>query len=431
MTIDPKKLFFPNKSIRQENKEFFAGRRDLLKKACMSVGRDEFSAVVFGDRGIGKTSFGWQLLELLSGDFDVLKQSLQPLDLKEIAELPKLKCIWLQCQSYMENIEGVLLSILKESTKDHSLSSEFPKVYSNKKVKDTIQRKYKIDLGVISAEFLFAKDKEPEEHRSHKTVIQDLFREVVGFCKESNQNQPVIIFIDEFDSLPDRTGVGQLIESIEDVRFVIIGIADNIDEIIKDHESANRKLADSKIKLPRLSSTEINSIFNKAEQESQGEILFDQAFREAAIFRSYGYPFLVQQFGFFALRAVLDARLSKVPIVIGVDYLREAIDRLFKDKSESVLYRKLIENLQGDAQAKKEILKVVADHPDYISIEDIKNKISGRLKRFVVPNIDNLVADKILRRTEDNRIRFTDPEARILVQLHFANENPPETEPQP
>ncbi len=426
MAVDPKKLFFPNKAIRQENKEFFAGRRDLLKKACLSVGRDEFSAVVFGDRGIGKTSFGWQLLELLSGDFDVLKQSLQPLDLKEIAELPKFKCIWLQCQSYMENIEGVLLSILKETAKDHSLSSEFPNVYSNKKVKDTIQRKYKIDLGVISAEFLFAKDKEQEEHRSHKTVIQDLFKEVLGFCKESNQNQPIIIFIDEFESLPDRIGVGQLIKTMEDARFVIIGIADNIDEIIKDHESANRKLADSKIKIPRLSTTEINFIFDKAELEAKGDIVFDSAFREAAVFKSYGYPFLVQQFGFFALRAVLDARLSQVPIVIGVEYLKEAIDRLFKDKSESVLYRKLIENLQGNAQAKKEILKVVADHPDYISIEDIRNKISGRLKRFVAPNIDNLITDKILRRTENDRIRFTDPEARILVQLHFANESTPQ-----
>ncbi len=429
MTIDPKKLFFPNRAIRQENKDFFAGRRDLLKKACLSVGRDEFSAVVFGDRGIGKTSFGWQLLELLSGDFDVLKQSLQPLDLKEIAELPKFKCIWLQCQSYMENIEGVLLSILKETAKDYSLSSEFSEIYSNKKIKDTIQRKYKIDLGVISAEFLFADNKEQKKYRSHKTLIQDLFREVVSFCKESNQKQPIIIFIDEFDSLPDRNGLGQLIESMEDVRFVIIGIADNIDEIIKDHESANRKLADSKIKIPRLSATEINSIFNKAELETKGEIIFDHAFRDAAIFRSFGYPFLVQQFGFFAIRAVLDAGISQVPIVIGVDYLREAIDRLFKDRSESVLYRKLIENLQGNAQAKKEILKVVADHPDHISIEDIKNKISGRLKRFVVQNIDNLVTEKILRRTEDDRLRFSDPEARILVQLHFDNEISPLPQP--
>jgi hypothetical protein len=431
MTVDPKKLFFPNKAIRQDNKEFFAGRRDLLRKACLSVGRDEFSAVVFGDRGIGKTSFGWQLLELLSGDFAVLKNSLQPLDRKDIAELPKYKCIWLQCQSYMENIEGVLLSILKETAKERSLSAEFPKVYSNKKVKDTIQRKYKIDLGVVSAEFLFAKDKEPGEYRSRKTEIQDLFKEVIGFCKESNKEQPIIIFIDEFDSLPDRTGVGQLIHAMDDVRFVIIGIADNIDDIIKDHESADRKLADSKIRIPRLAEAEIHSIFNKAEQAAEEKVVFDQAFRDAAIFKSYGYPYLVQQFGFFALRAVLDTRISQDPLVVGIDYLQEAIKRLFKDKSDSELYRKLFENLQGDAQAKKEILKVVADNSDYISIENLKNKMSGRLKRFVVPNIDNLVDDKILKRTEDHRLRFTDPEARILVQLYFDNENSQQTASQP
>jgi hypothetical protein len=416
MDIDPKKLFFPNKAIRRENNQFFAGRRDLLRDACLRVGRDDFSALVYGDRGVGKTSFAWQLLELLSGDRTLAGSG----DLNLPNHLDECKCIWLQCQNYMQNIEGVLLSLLKDSLREHSFSQEFPKVYQNAEVKDKIERKYQINLGVVSAELLFkGGDKQDKSERAN---VQDLFRDFIDACKHFYPDQSIIIFLDEFDSLPDRSGVGQLIKATDDARFVIIGIADNVDEIIVDHQSAARKLADSKFRIPRFESQEINFTFDKAEEVANHQIVFDRQFREQVIYKSYGYPFLVQRFGFFATQLILDSGQEiHYPLGIGVTNLQSAIDRLFKDLEGSQLYRSLFEILRGDG-AKKEILRIVAQETDYISVEGIKNRTSGRLKRHVEQNMRNLIDIKVLKCIEDNRVRFRDPEARILTQVYFDSE---------
>jgi hypothetical protein len=414
MDIDPKKLFFPNKAIRQENKQFFAGRRDLLRDACLRVGRDDFSALVYGDRGVGKTSFGWQLLELLSGDRTLAESG----DLNLPANLSECKCVWLQCQDYMQNIEGVLLSLLKNSLREHSFAQEFPKVYENEEFKDKIERKYQINLSVVSTEFLFKGGDKPD--KSEKANVQDLFRDIIDACKHFYPDQSIIIFLDEFDSLPDRSRVGELIHATDDARFVIIGIADNVDEIIEDHQSAARKLADSKFRIPRFKAEEINFIFDKAEEVANHQIIFDQKFREEVKFRAYGYPFLVQRFGFFATQLILDSSQEiRYPLSIGVADLQSAIDRLFKDAEENRLYKSLFEILQEDRQAKKEILRIVAQETDYISVENIRNKISGRLKLHVEQNVKSLIEIKVLNRVEGNRVRFRDPEARILTQVYF------------
>jgi hypothetical protein len=417
MDIDPKKLFFPNKAIRQDNKQFFAGRRDLLRDACLRVGRDDFSALIYGDRGVGKTSFGWQLLELLSGDRTLAQSG----DLNLPANLSECKCVWLQCQDYMQNIEGVLLSLLKDSLREHSFSQEFPKVYENAEVKDKIERKYQLNLGFVSTEFLFKGGDKPD--KSERANVQDLFRDFIDACKHFYPDHSIIIFLDEFDSLPDRSGVGQLIKATDDARFVIIGIADNVDEIIEDHQSAARKLADSKFRIPRFKAEEINFVFDKAEEVTNHKIIFDQKFREEVKFRAYGYPFLVQRFGFFATQLILDSgQAVNYPLRIGITDLQSSIDRLFKDPEESRLYKSLFEVLEGDRQAKKEILRIVAQETDYIPVENIRNKISGRLKLHVEQNTKSLIDIKVLKRVEDNRVRFVDPEARILTQVYFDSE---------
>lgn len=435
MAVEVKKLFFPNKAIRNQNKAFFAGRRELLIKACDRVGLDEFSAVIYGDRGVGKTSFGWQMLDLLSGNRSLFESEDQQQYLTSINRVPQCKCIWLQCQSYMKNIEGVLLSLVKESSKQNSFSSEFPKVYQSELFRQRIQQKYKINLGVISIEYLLTGNDAQKDTKGFKTetyksqsreaVIRDVFEDVLNACKAESKDQSIVIFLDEFDSLPERSGVGQLIKAMDDVRFVIIGIADNIDEIIEDHLSADRKLTDSKYRIPRLVDHEINSIFEQAEIIANGELLFDQEFREQVFFKSYGYPYLVQQFGYFSTQASLKySEIDGKPLIVGVQSLRESIDMIFKDKENNNRFKNLVQILHGQSEAKREVLKIVSKNVDYLSIEKMRNLITEtRLKQHLETNVRSLIQSNILKSVGNlddvNSVRFQDPEARILTQLYF------------
>jgi Cdc6-like AAA superfamily ATPase len=415
--ISPNKLFFPNKSIRRDNKSAFTGRRSMLQEAYRKVGEDGFSALIYGDRGIGKTSFGWQLLELLSGDTSILGTS---------SKYPECRCIWLQCQDYMDSIEGVLVSLIKESLSPNSFSTEFPSIYNSPEHKDTMQRKYGINLGVISTEFIFKPSPEAgviSKIKSLNAPIHDLFKHVIHLCKKLSPDLPIVVFLDEFDSLPNRIGVGQLIKATDDVCFVIIGIADNIDEIIEDHPSADRKIGNTKYKIPNLESAEVNIIFDKAQETANNEIVFESDFRDQVIFKSNGYPYLVQQFGYFATQAAQDANPDQTPLRVGVTYLQESIKRLFKHKQESKLFKPLIDILESDSKSKNEILRVVGESSISVSIDSIKDRVAGRLKQHVGTNTESLVKANILKRTDNGEVRFANPEARILTQLHFSEEN--------
>lgn len=369
------------------------------------MSEDGFSAVVFGDRGVGKTSFGWQLMHKL--------------------EQTGCKCIWFQCQNKL-NLDDVLSSILRESLDNYSFKSHFPELYENSQVGDAIQRKYGLNFGIISAELMFKKD-ESKPHLARNLedlnlLIGDLFKDVLKACQTLRPSDDIVIFLDEFDSLSDRSGIGQMIKGVDNAKFVIIGIADDINEIVADHPSAERKLANSKFRIPQFEYPEVLSLFTFAEEAAQGQVIFDSEFRDGVYSKSDGYPYLIQQFGYFAMQAAQDANPSARKLVVSVDYLDLAIKGLFKDKAESSIFTSLFNVLNGDGQGRREILRLiaVADKPQ--TADEIKRNISPRLKQHLESNLKQLIDVKILKATE-NDYRFANPEAKILTHLYF-KENP-------
>jgi hypothetical protein len=380
--------------------------------------------VIYGEPGIGRSSFAWQLLELLSGDRTLAENF--GLNLPD--NLPNCKCIWLQCNKEMQIIEGVLLSLLIHSQKRYTFSQEFAEILSSRDFIDTVRKQYNINLNEVGFDFLFGRA--DKANKSKKNKVQNLFEYVIDCYTQKHPDEDIIIFLDNFDLIPKRSGVARLINynnynynDNNNVRFVIIGIDDNINEIIEENPSAARKLPDSKFRIPRFNAEEINFVFNKAEEVANHQIVFEPEFREQVIFRSYGYPYLVQRFGYSTTQISCDSNPAKDrPLTIKVDDLQKVIDKLVKNRKNSSLYITLFCILDGTDQAKKEILRIVAQETDDISDKSIMNKISDSFKKSVEQNIENLINRKVLKRVEDNRVRFVDPEARILTQVYFDSE---------
>lgn len=434
MTVNPNRLFFPNKAIRHDNHRFFAGRQELLREAVRQVGWSGFSAVVYGDRGVGKTSFGWQLLELLSGNSSLVdewnsRREVQGQDPISLALPQNCKCVWLQCGDFMQNLEGVLISLIKESKADNTLSSLFKPIYQEQQVKNKFETKFGFNLEVISAQIAFGQERVSNStescntisYQERKALVHDLFIEVIEEIKYRYHDDELIFFLDEFDLLPDKSGMGKLIKSTNEARFVIIGVADNVEDIVRDHQSAGRKIGGSEFRIPRFESEEIDSIFDRAEQVHPEAIRFNEEFRQEVINKSYGYPYLVQAFGFFATQLAIDESSGgNSQIVVDVAHLPFAVKKFLGSRAKLEQYMPLNKVLQGDSQSKSEILRIISNQPDRVEISQIKDEIRSQLKRFVNQNVDVLVEQGILSKSGDT-VRFRDPEARILVQLHFEN----------
>lgn len=397
MTVDPNKLFFPNKAIRAENNRFFAGREDLLRTAVAQVGFSGFSAVVYGDRGVGKTSFGWQLLELLSGNDALVEEwnerrrilALEPI----VMNLPEhCKCVWLECKAYMENIDGVLTRLVRKSRDVNSFSYLFPHAYTR-------------------------------EFEQSREIIHDFFEDLMEEIKAHYPQDSVVIFLDEFDSLPDKSGMGRLIKSSKHARFVVIGIADDLEKIIQGHKSADRKLLGSEFIIPCLEESEINLIFDQAEQVEPDSVLFASNFRKAVIDKSGGYPYIVQAFGFFSteIANTNNHEQASPMMIVNIKHFHEALDIILGSKPQFEEYTSLVEILET-TQTRREILKIVSQQPERIKISQVRALIDSKLRRNVTAGVENLVGEGILiasGKSGNLSVKFQDPVARILVQLYF------------
>jgi len=88
----------------------------------------------------------------------------------------------------------------------------------------------------------------------------------------------VLIIIDEFDQISDPTGMAGLLKSlatnVPKIKFVIVGVAQDIHNLMKEHQSADRLFAGSILNLPPMSEDELTDIVRIAENAISNSIKF-------------------------------------------------------------------------------------------------------------------------------------------------------------
>ena len=421
MRIDPNLLFVPSKAIRKE-KEFFAGRRDLILEALDEFETPGRSLVVYGERGVGKTSVAWQIYELASGDATLMRHW----GIQDSPPQLDHKCVWLQCERNMGSIEGALLRLFLKSPDGVTFFDRFPRVFRRKKIFESLKQKYKIDLKVIGAELeaLSKGVRTPNELSSElldkEASIRALFNEVLAEIKDDDEysESEIVIFFDEVDVLPVKRGIGSLIKETNSARFVVVGVFDNLEDVIEDHPSVVRKIA--RCVVPGLTNDEIDWIYNRAEGVYEGQLEFDQDFRSMVLNKAHGFPWLVQSFGHAGVKnALKSGRAKSGKLVVSKEHLHTSIDQLIQPRKEERTYASLREILESDKVAKHQVLRIAAATTGRVTLDEIRDQVDGTMKRWVEDNVDDLVKLGILKKDSQQRLRFEDPIARIIVQLHF------------
>lgn len=127
----------------------------------------------------------------------------------------------------------------------------------------------------------------------------------------------VIMIVDEFDLLRAKEArelTANLIKSLHDygtnVTVVLIGVAENVDELIIDHRSLRRVL--SLVKLERMSATDLNDILDSRLRMTP-LTLSDDA-RSEMVTLSCGLPYYVQILGGFAAEHAIKHQRVRVQI---------------------------------------------------------------------------------------------------------------------
>jgi len=211
------KVFTPSTPI--DKKDLFAGRAKEVERVLNAIIMDGQHAALYGERGVGKTSLASVIHEFLP-------------------KMDGLVNVKINCDA-----DTTFKSMFKNILEEIKLYSNAPGI--------GFRAEDKVHIQSLS-DFIANDDITPNN-------LRFIFRQL---------SNTVIIIIDEFDRVTSEDTKRLLADTIKnfsdykvDTTFILVGIADSVDDLIAEHQSIERALV--QIKVPRMSTSELSEIIDK------------------------------------------------------------------------------------------------------------------------------------------------------------------------
>ncbi len=330
-------LFTPAAPIGEA--ELFAGRRTQIQRLFNAIAETGRHAVLFGERGVGKTSLANVFHELVSTGED-----------------------------------NPLLPIKKQAGPRDTFTALWRKVFRDM----NFEIKRKGDYGNDRVEAGSLADLYPNE-----ITPDDVIREVRRF---SESGHPVIIF-DEFDKLEEtetKKLMSHTIKALSDTgiraTIILVGVADDINTLVAEHQSVTRNIAE--IKMPRMSKEELNVILNSRYQIVGMKIEGDARWKIVTLSR--GLPEFVHALGRgAALHAISNRRIAINERDVDIA-INETLDQ--SDQSANAAYKLAIDSNKKNALYRQVLVACAitkSDDEGKFAAKDVVEPLTGILGKKV------------------------------------------------
>lgn len=239
------KVFRPAAPI--DNKDLFAGRTDYIFKCYSVINQPGRHCILYGNRGVGKTSFA-NVMKIITGS--------------------TLISVKISCDTH-DNYQSLWRKILSQIPVSFTIPNTT--IGFNANIREDQKKQ-------LTANDLLKND---------TITIQDI-KLIFDFIASQ-----IFIIIDEFDRLNlnfDRALFADSLKYISDtmpgVTLLLVGVADDVNELIGEHLSIQRNIV--QIHLPTMSVDELKEIIEKGLKELELEIEDDSL--NSIINYSDGYP---------------------------------------------------------------------------------------------------------------------------------------------
>ena len=268
--------FTPTKPKRWSR--YFAGRRWAIQRVITAIEEEQAHVVIFGARGIGKTSLANVLAESASQ-----------------VEYQVLRCPCSADITFEEIFRGFL----------RNLPSEF------------------MDRS--------ARAKNPAVEHFEQLLPRGSFGPTeLTVALSYLKLEHVILIVDEFDRINSEQLKNQLAETIKNlsdisarITFIVVGIAQNLDELLGKHPSIQRHLV--AVHLPLMEAPELTALIEVG--ESASGMHFDDTTRDSVVSFAKGLPYYAQLMCLYSGRHALQRGSSDVEM----QDLREAMAQVLNE----------------------------------------------------------------------------------------------------
>lgn len=368
-----------------DRRGLFSGRTDEIAELYSVVAQPGQHAVIYGERGVGKTSLAAVVTEMLRGSGTLVARA-------TCDSSDDFSSVWRKALSEIA-VSRTTQSVGFGSTETQSSAPAAALLGSAAVTPHAVQRA----LGSIG------------------------------------QQQGVAVIFDEFDRLggsagKDRALFADTIKTLSDrvapATVVIVGVADDVSELIREHRSVERALV--QIRMPRMSREQLAEIVTRGVESARMKIAKTSVSRITAL--SQGLPHYTHLLGQLAAQAALSERRADISARDVDAAVARAIDRAQQSVTEAY-YRATA----GDGDVRRRVLLACAlaeeDDFGFFSADDL----GGPLGRLGAESGETLEQDLLaLARTEAvlqrrqeagaDRYRFVNPLLQPYVVMRGLSE---------
>jgi hypothetical protein len=410
---DINNAFSPTHEISDPTK--FVGRYEEVESLVLGLTTESSFLSIFGLRGIGKSSIAKQIKLIAEGD----KVLTKILNLEYL--LPKKGFNFMvhlvSCDEFIPDITSLIKRILLGDDVNDSIFSHNKN--GDKRVK-SFKESGKANVG---ASFMGVKagvegsDETMYEAIQTDDLIQE-FRKALATTQKDNQKKSgLLILIDEFDILKDKSGFASLVKTCSSkyVKFGIIGIGESTEDLIEDHASIGRQI--SSILVKPMNSKELLQIIVHAENSIKREITFETKVKEDMVKEAEGFPYFVHLLGKECLISAFKRNLK----VVTEDLYCEVKEKLIKGRIQLTQEFRYVEACRT-SQERELLLRLFAlSDENKILVEDIY--IQARDYGIEKPSIfmDKLtekgkIAPILVYSRDERHVRFSDPILKVYIK---------------
>jgi Cdc6-like AAA superfamily ATPase len=332
----------------------FAGRAKEIGQLARALQSKGSCPIIYGDRGLGKSSLALQGLRIALGDSALLER--HNLEKWAIPPSRAFLTIYVRASDATLTKDAILQRVLNSAIDGFGREIWGEETYQLTERSRTIG----LDLKVLSAEF--GKKFQPMQEDPGYVALS-VEEKLLEVCKliSAVSKRRLLIVIDELDRARNATGLASFIKSSSsrELKFMLVGIGQSVSDLLTDHRSLER--SGHAIPVPRMTDPELEAIVDQAMTALRArgvEMSFEASARRVTANTASGYPWFVHVLGQDALiRADEDGRS-----VVRVQDIQAAAEELTLNRFAQQ-FADLYQQAVRDSPRREILLRMIAKWP--------------------------------------------------------------------
>jgi hypothetical protein len=233
------------------------------------------------------------------------------------------------------------------------------------------------------------------------------FKSVTSEIADATGKSHVLVVIDEFERVSNKVGIASIIRTSPAVKFVMVGIAEDIKKLIADHESVARQLAEGTIVIRPMDLKSLIEIIRRGEVSFSGHLGFEDAVIRRIASLASGFPHWVHLLAKYSAIAATERESPRIELVDLSQALNDLVSRRLEPEYED---RYL--SVASGSVAKELVLRVFAyDRSEEHNVKRLYGQLADLdvRRETAAVYVGILAKSGVLRRVRRGFYRFERP----------------------